>query len=51
MYPIDSVVLALLKLHPVDPVVVKVEVHVQDVVAWQQKNFFFLITNRKGKYF
>ena len=43
MDPVDTVVLPLLKVHPVDPVVVKVEVHVQDVVAWWDDNNYIFI--------
>jgi hypothetical protein len=35
MDPVDAVVLPLLEIHPVDPVVVEVEVHVQDIVTWK----------------
>ena len=43
MDPGDTVVLPLLNVHPVDPVVVKVEVHVQDVVAWWDDNNYIFI--------
>ena len=45
LHPVDTVVLAVLKVNPVNEVTFKVVIKVQDIVAWKQEflSYFFLL--------